>query len=399
MSFVCLPLQQPFRRFCRWLVEARLPGTPLTLTTAVLLLVTLASCGAALESCDFAASYGDVPLALSLIKMSHRLDLLVVVLSAVELVAKMIAFGAYFTPTGYFRDGWNQLDASLVALTLLNLWVGHAAGDLLTLRALRLLRLFLYELRFIVRFSGVRQVVALLVIVMPRAFNIMLVYVLFVLVFGILGVQLFAGRFAACSFDVSLDRTECVAKGGADAWQSPTGASFDNIGSACLLLFEMSSLEGWPAFMYAGIDAAALTDQPPSLDRNPVLAIYFVAWVLAGGMVLINLFVGVLVVTFTAQNEQQSGASKLMDAQQQQWASSFELMLQMSPQRSPPCPKNCLRALCWRLIHWAPLETFILLVILLNTVLMGMDGYNIAQAWLNIAKINPLPPRPHRHLG
>ena len=47
--------------------------------------------------------------------------------------------------------------AALLATAALLGW-GYLAANLLTLRAIRLLKLFTYELRVIARFSGVRQV-------------------------------------------------------------------------------------------------------------------------------------------------------------------------------------------------------------------------------------------------
>ena len=125
-------------------------------------------------------------------------------------------------------------------------------------------------------------------------------------------------------------------------------------------------------------------ERTPSLDRSPIKAIYFVVWVLAGGMVLVNLFVGVLVETFAEEKGKQGdvdlgmrGISKLMDEKQQQWAATFELMLQIGPQRSPPCPSQPWRAACWRLVRSPRFDQAVLLVILFNTLLMGMDGYHI----------------------
>ena len=182
--------------------------------------------------------------------------------------------------------------------------------------------------------------------------------------------------------DQNIDRINCLASGG--QWRNPSSGSFDDVWSACLLLFEMSSLEGWPTVMYAGIDAAPVVDQSPALNRSPLAALYFVLWVLAGGMVLVNLFVGVLVETFSEEKGKTDGnAMKLMDDSQQQWAATFELMLQVGPKRVPPCPASEWRAWCWRQCvgENAPkLDTFILLVIVFNTVLMGMDGYGISES-------------------
>ena len=41
---------------------------------------------------------------------------------------------------------------------------------------------------------------------------------------------------------------------------------------------------------------------------------------------------------------------------------------------------NKRRALCWRVIRWRHFELAILYVILLNTALMGLDGYGVGPA-------------------
>ena len=280
-ALLCFGPTHPLRRTCRTLVTMPFPGTPLTLTTFIVAIVAIASCATAIEACDFVEQAGDKPLAISVIKATHNLDILAVGLSLIEILLKCVAFGVFLSPSGYLRDGWNQLDAALVLATGLLLGWGIVAGNLITLRAIRLLKLFTYELRVVVRFSGVRQVVNLLVTVMPRVFNVMLVYMLFLVVFGILGVQLFSGRFASCVFvepssalaasasaasssDASasitaatqralpasstmsgqhVERHQCTSLGPGFEWRNPSYGSFDSIGSACLLLFEVSALE------------------------------------------------------------------------------------------------------------------------------------------------------------
>ena len=104
-------------------------------------------------------------------------------------------------------------------------------------------------------------------------------------------VQLFAGTFASCSIEYAVppppagfvvphhfsqtyelnstlisSREECLAAGG--AWENPLWGNFDNILSSALLLFEMSTLEGWTTVMYAGIDATGV-DQNPVRDAHP----------------------------------------------------------------------------------------------------------------------------------
>ena len=287
-------------------------------------------------------------------------------------------------PNGYLRSGWNTLDLGLVlASAMVMAWERAAGLSLVTLRSLRLLKLVAYEIRLVAHVAGLRQVVNLLLVVMPRVVNVMLCYVLFLLVFGILGVQLFGGRFAYCQTDgelsaATLDHSACLAAG--HVWAPPRSGSFDNIGSAALLLFEMSSLEGWPRIMYAGVDAAPDGTQPPSPDGQLQYAVFFVVWVLAGGMVLLNLFVGVLVEAFADVKREHTGAPRLLSEDQKQWAATFELMLAITPQRSPPCPREPHRAACWRLVQREGFETLVLAVILFNTALMGLDGYDNSDA-------------------
>ena len=59
----------------------------------------------------------------------------------------------------------------------------------------------------------------------------------------LLPLQLFAGKFASCVSEPTLTtRVTCESTG--ERWANPRTGNFDNILSASLLLFEMSSLEG-----------------------------------------------------------------------------------------------------------------------------------------------------------
>jgi hypothetical protein len=87
--------------------------------------------------------------------------------------------------------------------------------------------------------------VTLLFKAMPRVGDVIMVYALFLIVFAILGVQLFAGTFGSCTDAPHLARDACEAVGG--AWENPPFGHFDNVLRSSLVLFEMASLEGWCA--------------------------------------------------------------------------------------------------------------------------------------------------------
>ena len=85
----------------------------------------------------------------------------------------------------------------------------------------------------------------------------MLVLLLFILIFAIIGINLFKGTFFYCTFDniphnhyselkalmSNVDtKFDCINLGG--SWIN-RNENFDNIGSAILTLFELMITEGW----------------------------------------------------------------------------------------------------------------------------------------------------------
>ena len=80
-------------------------------------------------------------------------------------------------------------------------------------------------------------------------------------------------------------------------WLNPAWGSFDNFFDAMLVLYVASTGDGWEDFMWAGMDATGVDMAPVRNDRSPA-AVYFIAWMIVGCFVAINLFVGA---TMTAQ--------------------------------------------------------------------------------------------------
>ena len=97
---------------------------------------------------------------------------------------------------GYLYDSWNLLDGSIVIISLISLL--DSIDSLNFLRALRVLRA-LRPLRLLHRFPGMQVVVISLMKAGPAIVNVMVVLLLFWLIFGILGVQIFKGTFYQAS--------------------------------------------------------------------------------------------------------------------------------------------------------------------------------------------------------
>jgi Ion transport protein len=133
---------------------------------------------------------------------NNTIDLIVNIISGcfiAEAVLKIIALGFVWGEGTYLKDSWNILDFMIVLSSVLN-WLLSAFSTvsfsfLRGFRALRALR----PLRMISKDEGMKTVVNSLLKAIPSLFNVALINLLFLVVFGILGVQIFKGELGYCS--------------------------------------------------------------------------------------------------------------------------------------------------------------------------------------------------------
>jgi len=71
--------------------------------------------------------------------------------------------------------------------------------------------------------------------------------------------------------------------------------NFNNIFNAMLSLFVLSTIEGWPTYIYNYIDAG---EQGPYRNNNEWVIYYFIIFILFGSMFLLNLFIGVVFLNY-----------------------------------------------------------------------------------------------------
>ena len=377
------------RRFACALVEFQIGNSGLSFDNIIISIIIASSIAMAFNSCDLDPTS-------ELAARLYDIDVIAMGIFVMELAFKVLAYGFISTPRAYLQDPWNQLDFLVVTSGLLSLMSSSPATRMM--RVLRVLR----PLRLIARSKGMRTAIELLLRAMPRVIDVVAVYLIFLFVFSILGVQLFGGTFASCHTPtvcslegckdsvLPLDRDACNMAEGA-TWRNPSSGNFDDTPSAMLLLFEMSTLEGWTAVMFGAIDVVAIGEAPVR-DASVRNAIFFILWIILGSMLLLNLFVGVLVNVFNEikQQEEEGGGepgAPLMTDEQRQWTESMESALELKPLRVPPKPKNGLGACCYVLVRHKFFDACILVVILFNTVLMALDGYGVPPAEKHILEL------------
>uniref|UniRef100_A0A915MCL9 Ion transport domain-containing protein n=4 Tax=Meloidogyne TaxID=189290 RepID=A0A915MCL9_MELJA len=109
---------------------------------------------------------------------------------AAEMAIKIVAFG-FWGETAYLGDGWNRLDFFIVLAGIAEYLLSKYLGNL-NLTAIRTIRV-LRPLRAVNRIPSLRILVNLLLDTLPMLGNVLLLCFFVFFIFGIIGVQLWAG--------------------------------------------------------------------------------------------------------------------------------------------------------------------------------------------------------------
>uniref|UniRef100_G3TZP7 Voltage-dependent T-type calcium channel subunit alpha n=1 Tax=Loxodonta africana TaxID=9785 RepID=G3TZP7_LOXAF len=217
-----------------------------------------------------------------------------------EMTVKVVALGWCFGEQAYLRSSWNVLDGLLVLISIIDILVSLVSDSgtkiLGMLRVLRLLRT-LRPLRVISRAQGLKLVVETLMSSLKPIGNIVVICCAFFIIFGILGVQLFKGKFFVCQGEDTRNITNKSDCAEASYRWVRHKYNFDNLGQALMSLFVLASKDGWVDIMYDGLDAVGV-DQQPVMNHNPWMLLYFISFLLIVAFFVLNMFVGVVVENF-----------------------------------------------------------------------------------------------------
>jgi len=326
------------------------------------------------------------------------LDVLFTTIFVVEMSLKIIAFGAFSPPDGYFRDGWNQLDSFIVMTSVISL-LAAGVEYLSVFRSMRAVRT-LRPLRVIQRNPNLKQVVNSFLRALPGMFHISTLCLIVLIVYGRFMMQFLSGRMGSCNDGTVLTKPACVGTFVTDEgvtlarwWGNDDIGNFDNIFYAMLTLFEMSTLEMWPDLMFRAMDAdPSGPDQPLRLNVNPWMAFYLITWIVLSAFFLLNLFVGVVLENFNAIREAEDGSGMMSDTQKE-WTRTITSILSIKPEKALRVPGGRgsfakLRKSIFMLVQGdsqnpndpqkripVAFEKFIITLVLLNVLSMALSWY------------------------
>ncbi|XP_068451694.1 voltage-dependent T-type calcium channel subunit alpha-1I-like isoform X2 [Clinocottus analis] len=295
-----------------------------------------------------------------------------------EMTVKVVSMGLYLGQKAYLRSSWNILDGFLVFVSLTDIVVSMAGGAKIlgVLRVLRLLRT-LRPLRVISRAPGLKLVVETLITSLKPIGNIVLICCAFFIIFGILGVQLFKGKFFYCAgFDVKniTNKSDCLAA--SYRWVHHK-YNFDNLGQALMSLFVLASKDGWVNIMYHGLDAVGI-DQQPSTNNSPWMLLYFISFLLIVSFFVLNMFVGVVVENFhkCRQHQEVEEAKRREEKRQRRMEKKRRKAQKLPYYASYGRTRLAIHTLCTS--HY--LDLAITFIICINVITMSLEHYSQPQS-------------------
>ncbi|XP_074687066.1 sodium channel protein type 5 subunit alpha-like isoform X3 [Strix aluco] len=296
-----------------------------------------------------------------------------------EMLLKWVAYGF----KKYFTNAWCWLDFLIVDVSLISLIansLGYSEmGPIKSLRTLRALR----PLRALSRFEGMRVVVNALVGAIPSIMNVLLVCLIFWLIFSIMGVNLFAGKFGKCinktEGDMPLDSkiinnmSDCILYNvsGTFYW-TKVKVNFDNVGAGYLALLQVC-------------------EEQPEWECNLYMYLYFVIFIIFGSFFTLNLFIGVIIDNFNQQKKKISGQDIFMTEEQKKYYNAMKKLGSKKPQKPIPRPLNKYQGFIFDVVSKQAFDVSIMILICLNMVTMMVETDDQSQEKVNILhKINML---------
>uniref|UniRef100_A0A3P9AL89 Voltage-dependent L-type calcium channel subunit alpha n=1 Tax=Esox lucius TaxID=8010 RepID=A0A3P9AL89_ESOLU len=348
-------LNHAFRKNCRVAVKSQ------NFYWLVLLLVFLNTAASASEH------YGQPKW---LTEMQERANKILLMLFTLEMLLKMYSFGFQI----HFMALFNRFDCFVVCggileTVLVELDVIPPIG-ISVLRCVRLLRVF----KVTRHWAALSNLVNSLLNSMKAICSLLLLLFLFLIIFSLLGMQLFGGKF-------NFDETQMKR------------STFDTFPQALLTCFQILTGEDWNAVMYDGIMAYGGPIFP-----QMIVCVYFVALFVVGNYILLNVFLAIAVDNLAGDG----GKKKIEEKKEEEedWDEDEDKEDEdAGPEFSAPKEKiepipdgssffilgkrNCLRVACHNLIHHPYFTNLILVFIILSSISLAAEDPIRAHSFRN----------------
>ncbi|XP_073496396.1 voltage-dependent N-type calcium channel subunit alpha-1B isoform X5 [Phyllobates terribilis] len=207
-----------------------------------------------------------------------------------EMSMKMYGLG----PRNYFHSSFNCFDFGVIVGSIFEvIWASVKPGasfGISVLRALRLLRIF----KVTKYWNSLRNLVVSLLNSMKSIVSLLFLLFLFIVVFALLGMQLFGGQFY---FEEETRNT-----------------NFDTFPTAILTVFQILTGEDWNTVMYFGIESQG------GVSKGMYSCVYFIILTLFGNYTLLNVFLAIAVDNLANAQELTKDEEEMEEATNQKLA-------------------------------------------------------------------------------
>lgn len=190
--------------------------------------------------------------------MLRALDSIAIAIFIVEILLKLFVYRL-----GFFKNGWNIFDFTIVAIALI-----PTGGSLSVLRALRILR----ALRLVSAMPKMRKVVQGLFAAIPSMGTVIILLGLVFYIAAVMATKLFGDAFPE--------------------W-------FGSIGSSLYSLFQIMTLESWSMGIVR-----------PIMEVYPWAWGFFIPFVLVTSFVVLNLFIAIIVNAMHEEADEEQTAQR-----------------------------------------------------------------------------------------
>ncbi|XP_038268733.2 voltage-dependent R-type calcium channel subunit alpha-1E isoform X2 [Dermochelys coriacea] len=223
-----------------------------------------------------------------------------------EMSLKMYGMG----PRLYFHSSFNCFDCGVTVGSIFEVvWAIFRPGTsfgISVLRALRLLRIF----KITKYWASLRNLVVSLMSSMKSIISLLFLLFLFIVVFALLGMQLFGGRF--------------------NFMDGTPSANFDTFPAAIMTVFQILTGEDWNEVMYNGIRSQG------GVRSGMWSSIYFIILTLFGNYTLLNVFLAIAVDNLANAQELTKDEQEEEEAFNQKHA--LQKAKEVSPMSAPNMP-------------------------------------------------------------
>uniref|UniRef100_A0A8C5T4X8 Voltage-dependent N-type calcium channel subunit alpha-1B n=1 Tax=Laticauda laticaudata TaxID=8630 RepID=A0A8C5T4X8_LATLA len=261
-----------------------------------------------------------------------------------EMTLKMYGLG----PRNYFHSSFNCFDFGVIVGSIFEvIWAVVKPGTsfgISVLRALRLLRIF----KVTKYWNSLRNLVVSLLNSMKSIISLLFLLFLFIVVFALLGMQLFGGQFHFND-------------------ETPT-TNFDTFPTAILTVFQILTGEDWNAVMYQGIESQG------GVHSGMFSSVYFIVLTLFGNYTLLNVFLAIAVDNLANAQELTKDEEEMEEATNQKLAlQKAKEVADVSPLSAANISITAIRCLCHYIVNMRYFEMVILFVIALSSIALAAE--------------------------